>query len=628
MDELRPQDPTRTGAYQLIARLGAGGMGQVYLGRSPGGRLVAVKVIRDEISDHPEALARFRREAATVEAVRSAYTAQLIEASLDTPPYWLATEYVPGPTLRAAVLAGGPFPPGSALKLFAALAEGLAAVHVHGVTHRDLKPQNVILSPQGPQLIDFGIARGLGQTVLTRDGSAPGTPGFAAPEVVLRNEVGPAADVFALGATLAYTATGRPPYGSGDAAAVSYRAVHEDVDVAGVSPALAALIRECVAKNPADRPDPSAVIARCAVDSPLATDAHYRSLTGDRATAVRGGTGTVALPTADTAERGGPVVSGAPAGPGESVVSGETTAPGRAVGPGEAVVPGGTAAPGETVARREARVPAGADTAARSVGPEGPLSAPVSTPGATPYDDPDRTARPARTGRRGALGPAAVAAVLAASATAWLLSGDPDGRAADGSSGSTGSEATPGPTATRPAAGPPGHILNGRESKDRWTLSEDPEQAAMGMGSCALSGPDAASLPVNLQSSVSHTTGSDTASVQLRPADVGEGKRPAPYYVAVGVRPPHGTDPATGGPTGAAGKGIGFTSKPVDIFSTWSSGDTLTFSYPEDFRAHFEDRTVDAIPVGDDRGDWTVVLYHVEGGPEDFTAVSCNGFHA
>ncbi|MGW2090510.1 serine/threonine-protein kinase, partial [Streptomyces sp. NPDC001880] len=278
MDALRPQDPVRMGAYHLLARLGAGGMGQVYLGRSPGGRLVAVKVIREEISDHPEALARFRRETATVEAVRSAYTAQLIEASLDAPPYWLATEYVSGPTLRGAVGASGPFPPDSALRLLAALAEGLAAVHAHGVTHRDLKPHNVILSPQGPQLIDFGIARGLEQTILTRDGMVSGTPGYTAPEVLLRNEVGPAADVFALGATLAWTATGRPPFGTGEPAAVSYRTVHEDIDLAGVRPELAALVRQCVAKDPADRPEPAAVIARCAVDSPLASDTHYRML--------------------------------------------------------------------------------------------------------------------------------------------------------------------------------------------------------------------------------------------------------------------------------------------------------------------------------------------------------------
>ncbi|WUT65367.1 serine/threonine protein kinase [Streptomyces sp. NBC_00683] len=559
MDDLRPQDPSRMGAYRLLARLGSGGMGQVYLGRSPGGRLVAVKVIRDEISDHPEALTRFRREAATVETVRSAYTAQLIEASLDASPYWLATEYVPGPTLRGAVTAAGPFPPDSALRLFAALAEGLAAVHVHGVTHRDLKPQNVILSPQGPQLIDFGIARGLDQTFITRDGTAPGTPGFAAPEVVLRNEAGPAADVFALGATLAYTVTGRPPYGSGDPAVVSYRAVHEDIDLEGVRPALAALIRECVAKDPADRPDPAAVIARCAVDTALATDPHYRSLVRD----------DDPVPVHEAART--------------------------------AVLPDG---------------PAEAEDAAA------PERAPV---GPTPYDGADT----ARSARRRALGLSVCAVVLAASAVVWQLSG-PDGGSTGGSgaSGASDTSSRPGTTAPSAPAGPPDHILNDRESKDRWTLSEDPGEAGYGMGSC-----DPASLPMdrlsmNLRSSVSHTTGSDTATVRLRPEESGKGERPAPYYLSVGVRPPHGTDRATGRPTTSVGKGIGFTSKPFDVYSRWSSEGTITLRYPDDFRAHFGDRVVDAIPVGDDRGDWTVVFYHVEGGPTKYTSVVCNGFHA
>lgn len=210
MDALRAQDPARIGAYVLLARLGAGGMGQVYLGRSPGGRLVAIKVIREEITDHPDALARFRREAETVRAVRSAYTANLIDAGLDEPPYWLATEYVAGPTLGHVVGERGAFPADTARKLFAAMAEGLASVHAYGVTHRDLKPQNVLLAAQGPQLIDFGIARGVTQTALTQEGMAPGTPGYSAPEVLMRNEVGAPADIFALGATIAYAARGGP----------------------------------------------------------------------------------------------------------------------------------------------------------------------------------------------------------------------------------------------------------------------------------------------------------------------------------------------------------------------------------------------------------------------------------
>ncbi|MDN3028811.1 serine/threonine-protein kinase [Streptomyces sp. S.PB5] len=281
MDALRDRDPAHIGAYTLLARLGAGGMGQVYLARSPGGRLVAIKVIRDEITDHPEALARFRREAETVRAVRSAYTANLIDASLQAPPYWLATEYVSGPTLSGAVGTHGPLPADSARRLFAALAEALASVHAHGVTHRDLKPQNVILSPQGPLLIDFGIARGAADTALTQTGLTPGTPGYTAPEVLTGHQVGAAADVFALGATLAYATTGRPPFGTGPTHAVSYRVVHEDVDVSGVEPGLAALIQECVAKDPGARPGPDAVIARCAVSSALAEDPFYGRLAAD-----------------------------------------------------------------------------------------------------------------------------------------------------------------------------------------------------------------------------------------------------------------------------------------------------------------------------------------------------------
>lgn len=278
MDALRPRDPAQISTYVLLARLGAGGMGMVYLGRSPGGRLVALKVIKDEIIDHPEALARFRREAETVRAVRSAYTANLIDASLAAPPYWLATEYVSGPTLSRAVADRGPLPPDTCRRLFAALAEGLASVHAYGVTHRDLKPQNVILAPQGPQLIDFGIARAAADTALTQPGVAPGTPGYTAPEVLVRNEVGDPADVFALGATIAFAATGRAPFGSGPLEAVSYRAVHEAVDVAGVEPSLAALILACAAKDPAERLTPAEVIVRCAVTSALAEDPYYQAL--------------------------------------------------------------------------------------------------------------------------------------------------------------------------------------------------------------------------------------------------------------------------------------------------------------------------------------------------------------
>lgn len=572
-------------------------MGQVYLGRSPGGRLVAVKVIRDEISDHPDASVRFRREAATVGRVRSAYTAQLIEASLDSSPYWLATEYVAGPTLRGAVGAGGPFPPDSALRLLAALAEGLAAVHAHGVTHRDLKPHNVILSPQGPQLIDFGIARGLEQTILTQEGMASGTPGFTAPEVLLRNEAGPAADVFALGATIACTATGRAPYGGGEAAAVNYRTVHEDIDLEGVRPDLAALIRACVAKDPAERPDPATVIAGCAVDSPLASDPHYRAVTQAVAPVLVPGREVAPPPPRPEPDTVRAARTGAGTGPEDrGPLAGRT---------------GGPASDGST----------------RSSGTTAPS---------------DGLAQQRRPGRspRGTTWLAVCAVALAAPLTVWLL---PD---SDREGGATATPETTlsGQPAVSPsagespqdrspdedgaAAGPPDHLLNDRVSHDRWTLSQDPEQAALGSGSCDLDSLPENSPPNGLMSSVSHTTGSDTATVTLRPKDVGEGKRPEPYYISVGVRPPHETDRATGRPLTSISKGIGFTSKPVDLYTRWSSGGTVRLRYPEDFRGHFGERTVDALPVGGDRGDWTVVIYHVEGGPSAYTSVVCNGFHA
>ncbi|KNB51392.1 protein kinase domain-containing protein [Streptomyces caatingaensis] len=279
MEALRPQDPARIGPHILLARLGSGGMGQVYLGRSPGGRQLAIKVIRDDFAQNAEALARFRREVETVRAVRSAYTANLVDASLEAAPYWLATEYVPGPTLTQAMSGRGALPADTCFRLFAALAEALAQVHAHGVTHRDLKPHNIILSPVGPKLIDFGIARGAEQTVLTQVGSAPGTPGYTAPEVITRNEVSSAADVFALGATMAAVATGRPPYGPGSMESVTYRVVHGEIDVDGVEPALAGLIRACVAADPAARPGPGEIVARCGVTSSLVDDPVYGPLT-------------------------------------------------------------------------------------------------------------------------------------------------------------------------------------------------------------------------------------------------------------------------------------------------------------------------------------------------------------
>jgi len=308
-------DPSHIGRYRLVGRLGEGGMGKVYLARSPGGRPAAVKVINDHLRHDQHALSRFRREVETLGTVRSAYTASLIDAELDTPPYWLATEYVPGPTLHAAVVSGGPLPADLARVMLAALAEGLDAIHVRGVWHRDLKPHNVILSATGPQLIDFGIARSTGASNLTQAGSAMGSPGYIAPETFTGGGTGPEADVFALGATLAFAVTGRPPYGDGPFAAVSYRSVHGEIDLRGVDPGVAELIEACVRSDPAARPTPQRIIELSRAEADLVHHPAYQralavgSLTDrERAATVAdlGGGAASAAPDAVTAALDGP----------------------------------------------------------------------------------------------------------------------------------------------------------------------------------------------------------------------------------------------------------------------------------------------------------------------------------
>lgn len=279
-------------------------MGRVYLARSPGGRPAAVKVINDHLRHDAHALSRFRREVETLGTVRSAYTASLIDAELDTPPYWLATEYVPGPTLHAAVVTGGPLPADLARVMLAALAEGLEAIHVRGVWHRDLKPHNVILSATGPQLIDFGIARSTGTSNLTQAGGAMGSPGFIAPETITSGETGPGADVFALGATMAFAVTGRPPYGDGPFAAVSYRSVHGELDLRGVDPGVAELIAACAQSDPALRPTPQRIVELCRADADLVHHPAYQ-----RALAV--GKLTDPARAATVADGGGGVSPGA-----------------------------------------------------------------------------------------------------------------------------------------------------------------------------------------------------------------------------------------------------------------------------------------------------------------------------
>ncbi|TYK53332.1 serine/threonine protein kinase [Actinomadura decatromicini] len=279
VEPLRPEDPAEIGGYPLIARIGAGGMGQVYLGLTGGGRHIALKVIREGF-EGPQALARFRREVATAERVRSRFAAAMVGAGLDAPPYWLATEYVPGPTLRQAVAEHGPLPPDTCLRLLAALAQGLLEIHGQGVQHRDLKPGNVILAPDGPRLIDFGIARGEGQTQITQTGAWNGTPGYVAPEVVREQEPVPASDVFSLAGTIAYAATGRPPFGGGRIEAIIHRTLSGEIDLDGADPRVAELVRLCAEKDPGARITPARLLEIAASTVAIADDPDYRRFVG------------------------------------------------------------------------------------------------------------------------------------------------------------------------------------------------------------------------------------------------------------------------------------------------------------------------------------------------------------
>ncbi|MGW4762088.1 bifunctional serine/threonine-protein kinase/ABC transporter substrate-binding protein [Streptomyces pseudogriseolus] len=254
MERLRPADPSAVGGHRLAARLGSGGMGVVYLARSPLGVWCALKVIRAEHADDPGFRARFRREAELAARLDGRWTVPVVAADADAASPWLATAYVPGPSLADAIARHGVWSEEQLRLLAAALVQALDEVHTAGLVHRDVKPANVLLTADGPRLIDFGIARAVGATALTADGSVVGSPGYLSPEQARGRTVGPASDVFSLGCVLAHAATGRAVFGTGGAAAVLYRTVHEPPDLEGVPPGLAPIVRRCLEKEPERRP--------------------------------------------------------------------------------------------------------------------------------------------------------------------------------------------------------------------------------------------------------------------------------------------------------------------------------------------------------------------------------------
>ena len=256
------------GPYRLLSKLGAGGFGEVHLALDPEGHTVAVKVLHPHVAADDVALARLAREVETMRRVRGPHIAEVLDASLTGDRPYLVTTYVQGRSLGAVVATGGPLRGDELARLARGLAEALGTVHAGGIVHRDLKPANVILSDGEPYVIDFGIACALDSVAVTVSGAVLGTPGYLAPEVLEGGEAGPSADVFAWGATMAYAASGRQPYGTGPATAVAYRVVHNEPDLADVPSWLSPLLAECLRRDPAARPTAAQLCATLGAAAP------------------------------------------------------------------------------------------------------------------------------------------------------------------------------------------------------------------------------------------------------------------------------------------------------------------------------------------------------------------------
>ncbi|MGW4545381.1 serine/threonine-protein kinase [Streptomyces violaceorubidus] len=340
MRPLEVDEPTAVGPYRLLGRLGSGGMGRVYLGRSSGGRTVAVKIVHPHFALDEEFRARFRREVAAARRVGGAWTAPVLDADPEARVPWVATAYAAGPSLTAAVADGGPLPAHSVRALGAGLGEALAAVHELGLVHRDVKPSNVLLTLDGPLLIDFGIARATeGTASLTSTGVSIGSPGYMAPEQILGKGVTGAADVFSLGAVLAYATTGLPPFPGDSSAALLYKVVHEEPRLDGLDGELRELVASCLAKDPTARPAPGEVARR------LAPEGAARLMTGGwlpGALVEQVSRSAVRLLNLEAAETGPGASAGEASGPvGFSRPSVTAGGAGASQGPGE-----GGAAPG------------------------------------------------------------------------------------------------------------------------------------------------------------------------------------------------------------------------------------------------------------------------------------------
>ncbi|WP_327320339.1 serine/threonine-protein kinase [Streptomyces sp. NBC_01235] len=271
MLELAGEKTETAGAYRLFAELGQGGMGRVLLGAGPDGRLLAVKQIHAEYADEDGFRARFRREVAASRRVSGACTAPVVDADPEAETPWLASVFIPGPTLSGALDEIGPLPEEAVRRLAAGLAIALADIHGAGLVHRDLKPSNVLLAEDGVRVIDFGIARAVaGGTRITHTGSLIGSPAFMAPEQASGGHITSATDVFALGSTLVAACTGRPPFAGESVPRLLYAILHDEPDLAAVPPSLRGIIAPCLAKDPSARPAPQELLATIGALAPTA----------------------------------------------------------------------------------------------------------------------------------------------------------------------------------------------------------------------------------------------------------------------------------------------------------------------------------------------------------------------
>jgi hypothetical protein len=263
---LADDDPRELGGYRLLRVLGSGGMGRVYLGRGPRGRFVAVKVIRAELAEDVEFRLRFRREVEVGRRVDGPWTGRVLDADPDAPRPWLVTRFVAGPSLHEAVRAHGPLPEEAVRALGAGLAAALVTVHDAGLVHRDLKPSNVLLTLDGPVVIDFGISRALDATALTTTGVSVGSPAYMSPEQANGHDVGPATDVFSLGSVLGYAASGVGPFGEGNDQAHMFRIIGHEPDLSRVPYSMQLVVEACLHKDPAQRPTPAQIVTALAPD--------------------------------------------------------------------------------------------------------------------------------------------------------------------------------------------------------------------------------------------------------------------------------------------------------------------------------------------------------------------------